>query len=61
VGAAAPLIRTEVTAAVTVVPTTALVTTQANTQDQGLTLVHFSAKLERFAWDRGCLGGFRGL
>jgi len=21
---------------------------------QGLTLVHFSAQLERFAWDRGC-------
>jgi nucleosome binding factor SPN SPT16 subunit len=23
-------------------------------QRQGLTLVHFSAKLERFVWDRGC-------
>ena len=22
--------------------------------DQGLTLVHFSAQLERFVWDRGC-------
>jgi len=21
---------------------------------QGLTLVHFSAQLERFVWDRGC-------
>jgi len=21
---------------------------------QGLTLVHFSAQLERFSWDRGC-------
>ena len=23
-------------------------------QTQGLTLVHFSAQLERIAWDRGC-------
>jgi hypothetical protein len=22
---------------------------------QGLTLVHFSAQLERFVWDRGCM------
>ena len=25
--------------------------------DQGLTLVHFSAQLERFVWDRGCAEG----
>jgi hypothetical protein len=24
---------------------------------QGLTLVHFSAQLERFVWDRGCAEG----
>jgi len=24
---------------------------------QGLTLVHFSAQLERFVWDRGCAQG----
>ena len=24
------------------------------TRDQGLTLAHFSAQLERFYWDRGC-------
>jgi len=24
---------------------------------QGLTLVHFSAQLERFVWDRGCTSG----
>ena len=23
-------------------------------EGQGLTLVHFSAQLERFVWDRGC-------
>jgi hypothetical protein len=26
----------------------------ATTSNQGLTLVHFSAQLERFVWDRGC-------
>jgi hypothetical protein len=26
---------------------------------QGLTLVHFAAQLERFAWDRGCARGLR--
>jgi len=25
-----------------------------NAHGQGLTLVHFSARLERFEWDRGC-------
>ena len=38
------------------------------TYEQGLTLVHFSAQLERFLWDKGCMqglfrwcvGGFRG-
>ena len=25
---------------------------------QGFTLVHFSAQLERFVWDRGCAQGF---
>jgi hypothetical protein len=32
---------------------TAVYTTAA----QGLTLVHFSAQLERFLWDRGCAWG----
>jgi hypothetical protein len=27
---------------------------QGDTSAQGLTLVHFSAQLERFLWDRGC-------
>jgi len=28
---------------------------------QGLTLLHFSAQLKRFLWDRGCIQGlFRG-
>jgi len=27
------------------------------TTHQGLTLVHFSAQLERFPWDRGCAQG----
>jgi len=27
------------------------------TVSQGLTLVHFSAQLERFVWDRGLRGG----
>jgi hypothetical protein len=28
---------------------------------QGLALVHFSAQLERFLWDRGCVEGlYRG-
>ena len=27
---------------------------------QGLTLVHFSAQLKRFLWDKGCLGGVQG-
>jgi len=26
----------------------------ATSRGQGLTLVHFSAQLERFVWDRGC-------
>jgi hypothetical protein len=26
----------------------------ADANAQGLTLVHFSAQLERFIWDRGC-------
>jgi len=25
------------------------------TRRQGLTLVHFSAQLKRFLWDRGCI------
>jgi len=25
-----------------------------NASDQGLTLVHFQAQLQRFVWDRGC-------
>jgi len=33
----------------------------ANTSSQGRTLEHFSAKLKRFLWDRGCIKGlFRG-
>ena len=29
--------------------------------NQGVTLVHFSAQLKRFLWDRGCMEGvFRG-
>ena len=28
---------------------------------QGLTLVHFSAQLKRFLWDRGCLQGCLGV
>jgi len=27
---------------------------------QGLTLVHFSAQLKRFVWDRGCIEGLFG-
>ena len=27
------------------------------TQQQGLTLVHFSAQRKRFLWDRGCTYG----
>jgi hypothetical protein len=27
---------------------------EAAAAGQGLTLVHFSAQLERFVWDRGC-------
>jgi len=29
--------------------------TAASTAQQGLTLAHFSAQLERFLWDRGCI------
>jgi len=32
----------------------------AATAGQGLTLVHFSARLERFVWDRGCAEGLCG-
>ena len=32
----------------------------AATFNQGLTLVHFSAQLERFLWDRGCAQGVFG-
>jgi len=28
--------------------------------DQGLTLLHFSAQLQRFLWDRGCIQGCLG-
>jgi len=28
-----------------------------STSRQGLTVVHFSAQLERFVWDRGCMLG----
>ena len=28
---------------------------QVQAGEQGLTLVHFSAQLERFLWDRGCI------
>jgi len=27
----------------------------ADAADQGLTLVHFSAQVERLQWDRGCM------
>ena len=30
-------------------------------QWQGLTLVHFLAKLKRFLWDRGCIQGSSGV
>jgi len=34
---------------------------RSSTSFQGLTLVHFSAQAERFAWDRGCAEGlFKG-
>jgi len=29
-------------------------TSDPSTEQQGLTLVHSSAQLERFFWDRGC-------
>jgi len=33
----------------------------AAAQNQGLTLVHFSAQRKHFLWDRGCVQGlFRG-
>ena len=35
-------------------PRPLLVRTLGVTLLQGLTLVHFSAQLERFVWDRGC-------
>ena len=34
---------------------------QCVASSQGLTLIHFSAQLERFVWNRGCIqGGVRG-
>ena len=34
-----------------------VIITHAHTRHQGLTLVHFSAQLKRFLWDRGCIYG----